>query len=91
MKSPSDTTIYAPALIRDVSGTPPGITTGLLRRGMDRPSIDKISEFVERGRLESLDDDDDSSYNSDWGHTPEQSRSKSRSCERSHSCHHSRG
>ena len=53
IKSPSDTTIYAPALNRDF-GSPNRVTNNLVMKHHNK-AIDHISDFVERVRLETKD------------------------------------
>ena len=54
-KSPSDTTIYVPALARNtmVGGTPTGFLNDHIRNATSPQVIDKISDFVEKIRLEN--------------------------------------
>ena len=62
IKSPSDTTLYAPALHKAL-GTPTSATQNHILRSSDAPKngnmIDHISEFVERIRIENKRKEDD--------------------------------
>ena len=52
VKSPSDTTIYAPALHKEL-GTPTRTTDAHIRQGKGNDILDQISNFVEKIRIET--------------------------------------
>ena len=88
VKSPSDTTLYAPALCKEVNSTPTGIGIKHIRPNNSLNISDHISDFVEKlrtsSRSDSTRDGKDRHHGRDRRHSKDRHRDTSRDRERSH-------